>query len=48
MTIILMAGSQRIRRHWHATQRNRGRESDESFFVQHFKSPIMVQTKICL
>jgi hypothetical protein len=30
-----MAGSQRIRRHWHATQRDRGREGDESFFVKH-------------
>ena len=29
-----MAGSQRIRRHWHATQRDRGREGDESFFVK--------------
>jgi len=30
-----MAGSQRIRRHWHATQRDCGREGDESFFVKH-------------
>ena len=35
MTTILMAGSQRIRCHWHATQRDRGRESDQSFFVKH-------------
>jgi len=35
MTTILMAGSQRTRRHRHATQRDRGRESDESFFVKH-------------
>jgi hypothetical protein len=35
MTAARMAGSQRIRRHWHATQRDRGRESDESFFVNH-------------
>jgi hypothetical protein len=35
MTIILMAGSERIGRHWHATQRDRGREGDESFFVKH-------------
>ena len=35
MTIILMAGSQRIRRHRHATQRDRGCESDQSFFVKH-------------
>jgi hypothetical protein len=30
-----MAGSQRIRRHRHATERDRGRESDEGFFVKH-------------
>ena len=35
MTAILMAGGQRIRRHWHATQRDRGCESDQSFFVKH-------------
>jgi hypothetical protein len=35
MTAARMAGSQRIRRHWHATQRDRGCESDESFFVKH-------------
>jgi hypothetical protein len=35
MTIILMAGSQRIRRDRHATQRDRGCESDQSFFVKH-------------
>ena len=35
MTAARMAGSQRIRRHWHATQRDRGREGDESFFVKH-------------
>ena len=35
MTIILMACSQRIRRHRHATQRDRGCESDKSFFVKH-------------
>jgi hypothetical protein len=35
MTVILMAGSQRTRRHRHATQRDRGRESDQSFFVKH-------------
>jgi hypothetical protein len=43
-----MAGSQRIRRHWHATQRNRGRESDESFFVKHVILLLRFQTKICL
>jgi hypothetical protein len=43
-----MAGSQRIRRHWHATQRNRGRESDESFFVKHVSLLLRFQTKICL
>jgi hypothetical protein len=35
MTVILMAGSERIRRHRHATQRDRGREGDQSFFVKH-------------
>jgi hypothetical protein len=30
-----MAGSQRIRRYWHATQRDRGREGDESFLLKH-------------
>ena len=35
MTIILMAGSNRIRRQWHASQRDRGSESDQSFFVKH-------------
>jgi hypothetical protein len=51
MTAARMAGSQRIRRHWHATQRDRGRESDESFFVKHvilLLCVVMVQTKICL
>src|SRR5580658_10055272 len=35
MTAILMAGRQRIRRHRHATQRDRGRQGDQSFFVKH-------------
>jgi hypothetical protein len=35
MTAILMAGSQRIRRHRHTTQRDRSREGDQSFFVKH-------------
>jgi hypothetical protein len=35
MTTTWMAGSERIRRHWHATQRDCGRESDESFSVKH-------------
>jgi hypothetical protein len=35
MTTAWMAGSRRIRRHWHATQRDRSREGDESLFVQH-------------
>jgi hypothetical protein len=47
MTAARVAGSQRIRRHRHATQRDRGREGDESLFVQHVESP-MFQTKICL
>jgi hypothetical protein len=39
MTIILMAGSRRSRRHRHATQRDRGCESDKSFFVKHVILP---------
>src|SRR5580692_10205555 len=39
-----MAGSLRIRRRWHATQRNRGRESDESFFVKHVILLLRFQT----
>jgi hypothetical protein len=47
MTTARVAGSQRIRRHWHATQRDRGREGDESFFVKHVIL-LLWQTKICL
>jgi hypothetical protein len=47
MTAILMAGSQRIRRYWRATERDCGRESDESFFVKHVNSPVF-QTNFCL
>jgi hypothetical protein len=43
MTIILMAGGQRIRCHWHATQRDRGCESDQSFFVKHVILLFMAQ-----
>ena len=42
-----MAGSQRIRRRWHATQRNRGRESDESFFVKHVILLCFKQKFVC-
>jgi hypothetical protein len=48
MATILMAGSQGIRRHRHATQRDRGGESDQSFFVKHVILLLMAQTKICL
>jgi hypothetical protein len=47
MTIILMAGSQRIRRHRHATQRDRGREGDESFFVKHVILLCFKQKFVC-
>jgi hypothetical protein len=47
MTTILMAGSQRTRRHGHATQRDRSREGDQSFFVKHVIL-LVFQTKICL
>jgi hypothetical protein len=47
MTIILMAGSQRIRRHWHATQRDRGCESDEGFFVKHVILLCFKQKFVC-
>ena len=47
MTTAWMAGRQRIRRHRHATQRDRGREGDESFFVKHVIL-LLWQTKICL
>jgi len=42
-----MAGSQRIRRHWHATQRDRGREGDESFFVKHVILLCFKQKFVC-
>src|SRR5580693_7361575 len=47
MTAARMARSQRIGRHWHATQRDRGREGDESFSVKHVIL-LLWQTKICL
>jgi hypothetical protein len=47
MTTILMAGSQRIRCHWHATQRDRGRESDQSFFVKHVILLCFKQNYVC-
>jgi hypothetical protein len=47
MTTILMAGSQRIRRHWHATQRDRGCESDKSFFVKHVILLCFKQKFVC-
>jgi hypothetical protein len=47
MTIILMAGSQRIRRHWHATQRDRGCESDQSFFAKHVILLCFKQKFVC-
>jgi hypothetical protein len=47
MTIILMACSQRIRRHWHATQRDRGCKSDESFFVKHVILLCFKQKFVC-
>jgi hypothetical protein len=47
MTIILMAGSQRIRRHRHATQRDRGCESDKSFFVKHVILLCFKQKFVC-
>jgi hypothetical protein len=42
-----MAGSQRIRRHWYATQRDRGREGDESFFVKHVILLCFKQKFVC-
>jgi hypothetical protein len=47
MTAILMAGSQRIRRYWHATERDRGGESDESFFVKHVILLCFKQKFVC-
>ena len=47
MTTILMAGSQRVRRHWHATQRDRRCESDESFFVKHVILLCSKQKAVC-
>jgi hypothetical protein len=47
MPTILMAGSQRIRRHWHATERDRGGESDESFFVKHVILLCFKQNFVC-
>jgi hypothetical protein len=47
MTIILMACSERIRRHWHATQRDRGCESDKSFFVKHVILLCFKQKFVC-
>jgi len=47
MTTILMAGSQRIRRHWHATDGDRSRESDESFFVKHVILLCFKQKFVC-
>jgi hypothetical protein len=47
MTIILMACSQRIRRHRHATQRDRGCESDKSFFVKHVILLCFKQKSVC-
>jgi hypothetical protein len=47
MTIILMAGSEHIRRHRDATQRNRGREGDESFFVKHVILLCFKQKFVC-
>jgi hypothetical protein len=47
MATILMAGSQRIRRHWHATQRDRGGESDKSFFAKHVILLCFKQTFVC-
>jgi hypothetical protein len=42
-----MAGSQRICRHWHATQRDRSREGDESFFVKHVILLCFKQKFVC-
>jgi hypothetical protein len=47
MTIILMAGSQRIRCHRYATQRDCGCESDESFFVKHVILLCFKQKSVC-
>jgi hypothetical protein len=47
MTTILMAGSQRIRRHWHATQRDRGCESDKSFSLKHVILLCFKQKFVC-
>jgi hypothetical protein len=46
-TAARMAGSQRIRRHRHATQRDRGREGDESLFVQHVSLLCFKQKFVC-
>jgi hypothetical protein len=42
-----MAGSERIRRHRHATQRDRGREGDQSFFVKHVILLCFKQKFVC-
>jgi hypothetical protein len=47
MTTAWMAGSRRIRRHWHATQRDRSREGDESLFVQHVSLLCFKQKFVC-
>jgi hypothetical protein len=47
MTTILMAGSQRTRRHRHATQRDRGSESDQSFLVNHVILLCFKQKFVC-
>lgn len=47
MTAWMAAGSQRIRRHWHATQRDCGREGDESFLVKHVILLCFKQKYVC-
>jgi hypothetical protein len=47
MTTILMVGSQRICRHWHATQRDRSREGDQSFLVNHVILLCFKQKFVC-
>ena len=44
--ITWMAGRQRIRRHWHATERDRGSESDECS-MKHLILLIWFKQKIC-
>jgi hypothetical protein len=48
MTTAWMAGSERACRHWHATQRHCGRQSDEGLFVKHANLLLCFKQKICL